>query len=160
MLRTLTSICAAAAFAIGLSLASMPHATAAADNGVVMVKSRYAMSETIDRIKTDIAAKGITFFSEIDQRKLAADAGITLRPSTLLVFGNPGLGSYFITADAAAGIDWPVRLLISQDDSGQVWAIYTDFAYIAKRHGITSRPGQFAMASAVISSITSSVSGK
>jgi uncharacterized protein (DUF302 family) len=57
------------------------------------------------RIKKDIADEGIRFFSEIDQAKLAADAGIKLRPSTLLVFGNPPLGTQFITANPNAGLD-------------------------------------------------------
>ena len=121
------------------------------------VKSAYDMPETIDRLKQDIAAKGIVFFGEVDQSKLAADAGITLGPSTLLMFGNPPLGTLFITADADAGLDWPVRLLVFQDGSGQVWVAYTDFAWIAKRHGITNRDKEFAMASEVIGSITSAV---
>ena len=57
------------------------------------------MAEAIARIKADIAGKGIKFFMEIDQSKLAADAGIKLRPSTLLVFGNPPLGTQFITSN-------------------------------------------------------------
>ena len=97
------------------------------------------------------------FFDEIDQSKLAADAGIQLAPSTLLIFGNPPLGTLFITADPDAGLDWPVRLLVYQDDKGQVWLAYTDFAWIAKRHGITNRDKEFKMASEVIGSITSSV---
>lgn len=132
-------------------------AVEAADDGIVRVKSAYDMPETIDRLKQDIAAKGIVFFGEVDQSKLAADAGITLGPSTLLMFGNPPLGTLFITADADAGLDWPVRLLVFQDGSGRVWVAYTDFAWIAKRHGITNRDKEFAMASEVIGSITSAV---
>jgi hypothetical protein len=63
----------------------------AAEDGIVKFKSAYPMPETIARMKKDIADKGIKFFDEIDQSKLAADAGITLLPSTLLVFGNPPL---------------------------------------------------------------------
>jgi len=62
-------------------------------DGIVRIRSAVAMPEAIARIKKDIAAKGIKFFDEIDQAKLAADAGIKLRPSTLLVFGNPPLGT-------------------------------------------------------------------
>jgi uncharacterized protein (DUF302 family) len=97
------------------------------------------------------------FLGEIDQSKLAAEAGIALRPSTLLIFGNPPLGTLFITAKPEAGLDWPVRLLVSQDDSGQVWAIYTDFAWIAQRHEIANRQAEFAKAAEVIASITGSV---
>ena len=109
------------------------------------------------RVVFDIAKKGIMFFSAIDQQALAAKAGIELPPSTLLSFGNPALGSQFITAKGEAGLDWPVRLLVQQDDRGNVWAIYTDFGYIAKRHGITNRDAQFTMASGVVQSITSTV---
>jgi uncharacterized protein (DUF302 family) len=115
------------------------------------------MPETIDRLKRDIEAKGIRFFGEVDQSKLAADAGIELAPSTLLMFGNPPLGTLFITADPDAGLDWPVRLLVFQDGKGQVWVAYTDFAWIAKRHGITNRDKEFNTASEVIGSITSAV---
>jgi uncharacterized protein (DUF302 family) len=76
-----------------------------------------------------------------------------------LVFGNPPLGTQFITANPNAGLDWPVRLLVFQDDSGTVWTVYTDFAWIAVRHSIVDRNEQFKMASMVIASITSSVSG-
>ena len=126
-------------------------------DGIVRVKSAYPMSETIARIKKDIAEKGIRFFSEIDQSKLAADAGIKLRPSILLVFGNPPLGTQFITSNPNAGLDWPVRLLITQEEDGSVWTVYTDFGWIAKRHRITDREAQFKMATEVIGSITSSV---
>ena len=123
-------------------------------------QSAYDFQETITRLKADIAAKGIKFFSEIDQSKLAADAGIKLNPSTLLVFGNPPLGTQFMTSNPNSGLDWPVRLLVIQDNGGAVWAVYTDFAWIATRHGITDRDDQFKMASMVIASITSSVKPK
>ena len=129
-------------------------------DGIVKVKSVYSVDETISRIKQDIAGKGIMFFSIVDQSKLAADAGIKLRPSTLLTFGNPPLGTQFITSSPNSGLDWPVRLLVLQDEKGDVWAVYTDFQWIARRHGITDREAQFKMASNVIASITSSVAAK
>ena len=139
------------------ALAISPEALPKSTDGIMRVKSIYPFVETIERLKKDIAAKGIKFFSEIDQARLAADAGIKLNPSTLLVFGNPPLGTQFITANPNAGLDWPVRLLVTQDDSGAIWTVYTDFAWIAARHGIVNRAEQFKMASMVIDSITSSV---
>lgn len=130
------------------------------DNGVVRVKSAYNVDETITRLKADIAAKGIRFFAEIDQSQLAAGAGIALHRSTLLEFGNPPLGTQFITARAEAGLDWPVRLLVTEDARGDVWAVYTDFNWIAQRHGITNRGEQFKTASGVIASITGAVTEK
>ena len=98
-------------------------ARADSDDGIVRVKSAVSMPEAISRIKADISTKGIKFFLEVDQSKLAADAGIKLRPSTLLIFGNPPLGTQFITANPNAGLDWPVRLLLTQDENGDVWAV-------------------------------------
>jgi len=127
------------------------------NDGLIRVRSAYSMVETITRLEKDIADKKLMFFGLIDQSKLAADAGITLRPSSLLVFGNPALGSQFITSNPAAGIDWPVRLLVFEDARGQVWAVYNDFNYIGQRHGIADREAQFKMASEVIGSITATV---
>ena len=135
-------------------------ARADSDDGIVRVKSSIPMSEAIIRIKADIAVKGIRFFNEIDQSKLAADAGIKLRPSILLIFGNPPLGTQFITSNPNAGLDWPVRLLLTQDDYGDVWAVWTDFAWIARRHNIRDREPQFNMATMVVKSITSTITSK
>ena len=159
MTRRIATLCASLAFAALLALTAT-QASADSDDGIVRVKSAVPMQEAIVRVKADIAAKGIKFFSEIDQSKLAADAGIKLRPSTLLVFGNPALGAQFITSNPQAGLDWPVRLLVQEDEKGQVWATYTDFAWIAQRHHITDRDAAFKMASNVIASITSSVAAK
>ncbi len=88
-----------------------PMALAVEGDGVIKEKSAYSMRETIARVKKDVAAKGIRFFDQIDQSKLASGAKIELNPSTLLIFGNPPLGIQFLTANPAAGLDWPVRLL-------------------------------------------------
>ena len=130
------------------------------DDGLVRVRSAYPVDETVARMRQDIAAKGITFFQEVDQSKLAAGAGIALRPSTLLVFGNPPLGAQFLTSNPYSGLDWPVRLLVLQDADGSVWVAWTDFAWIARRHHIADRQQQFAMATSVVESITSTVRTK
>ena len=156
MMNRLANACAALLAAL-LMLSVAPVARADSDDGIVRVKSAVPMAEAIARIKTDIAAKGIKFFMEIDQSRLAADAGIKLRPSTLLVFGNPPLGTQFITSNPNAGLDWPVRLLLTQDDNGDVWAAWTDFGWIARRHNIKDRAAQFEMATKVVGSITSTI---
>jgi len=78
----------------------------------------------------------------------------------LLIFGNPPLGTQFITANANAGLDWPVRLLVYESEKDEVWTAYTDFDWIARRNAIENRRDQFKMASSVIASITSSVRAK
>lgn len=149
-----------AAIAVAFVISSTVVTYANDRDGIVRVKSAYTMGETVTRIKQNIADKGIRFFSEMDQSQLAADAGIKLRPSTLLVFGNPPLGTQFITSNPNAGLDWPVRLLVTQEDDGSVWTVYTDFGWIARRHGIRDREAQFKMASQVITAITSSVAAQ
>ena len=105
---------------------SAPPLALAGDDGIVKVKSAYPLAATIERLKSDIAGKGIKFFDEIDQSKLAADAGIKLRPSVLLVFGNrwarsssrrtprPGsigrCGSWYSRTNPAK-CGWPTRTL-------------------------------------------------
>jgi uncharacterized protein (DUF302 family) len=130
------------------------------EDGIVKVKSAFAFDETVKRLKDDIEKKGIKFFLAVDQSQLGATAGISLKPSTLLIFGNPPLGIQFLLSNPDVGLDWPVRLLVREDEGGSVWAVYTDFRWIAKRHGITNREPQFKMASSVISSITASIASK
>ena len=155
--KLLQSFAAAAFLAAGASSLSPSQA---GSEGVTTARSAYPMSDTITRLKQDIAAKGIMFFSEVDQAELAAEAGIELRPSTLLIFGNPPLGTQFMTSNPVSGLDWPVRLLVFEDAAGDVWMAYTDFAWIADRHGITDRGSQFTMASEVIASIVSSAQAR
>jgi uncharacterized protein (DUF302 family) len=157
--RSAVKAIAASFLALGVG-ASLARSASPEGDGVVSVKSAYGFDETIERLKADIADKKIMLFDLIDQAKLALGAGIELRPSTLLVFGNPPLGVQFLTSNPAAGLDWPVRLLVTEDAHGQVSAMYTDFAWIARRHGIENRAAAFKMASDVIASIATSVASK
>ena len=133
------------------------HADTSSD-GVVTVKSAYSVAQTVARIKKDVTKKGLMFFGVIDQAKLGNAAGNHVLPSRLVMFGNPALGTTFITANQKAGLDWPVRVLVYQAEDGSVYASYTDFDWIAKRHGITNRDKEFKMATEVIQSVTGSVS--
>ena len=120
------------------------------------MQSQYRFDDSVARIKADIAAKGIRFIDEIDQSALAQGAAIPLRPSKLLIFGNPPLGVQFLTANPLAGLDWPVRMLVSQDVDGTVWVAWTDFGYIADRYAIKDRDAALKMASEVSASIAAS----
>ncbi len=146
-----------AALALAFACLGAAHAQSVGPDGIVRVRSAYSIDETIARIRGDISAKGILFFQAVDQSQLAAKAGIALRPATLLEFGNPPLGAQFLTSKPNAGLDWPVRLLVLQDESGAVWTVWTDFAWIAKRHGITDRQAQIQTATGVMESITATV---
>ncbi len=133
-----------------------PEATTEAQ-GVKIVHSAYGVDETVARLKADIAAKGIRFFADIDQGQLGAGANIAIRPSRLILFGNPPLGVQFLSANRFAGLDWPVRMLVLQEADGSVTVAWTDFAYIGHRYALKDRDAQLKMASEVAASIASSV---
>ena len=135
--------------------AAIPIATAPAQ-GVIKQRSDYAFDETVARLKADIAAKGIRSFDEIDHAKLGASANLPIGRSTLLLFGNPPLGVQFLQSNPLAGLDWPVRMLVTQDDDGTVWISWTDFRFVAERYQLSDRDAQIAMASEVAASIASS----
>lgn len=138
------------------ALQAVAYVTAQAPaEGIVRTKSDYPFDETVERIKTDVAAKGIRFFDEIDQTALGESAGIKLSRSTLVLFGNPPLGIQFLTSNPYAGLDWPVRMLVTQDADGAVWIAWTDFKFIASRYRIENRDAQLKMASEVAASIAS-----
>jgi uncharacterized protein (DUF302 family) len=163
--RITSGIAAAGVVLAGLALTGAPDPaaaeqtfTTAAADGVVRTQSAYPFEETVARLKADIGTRSIKFFAEIDQAKLAADASIGLKPSTLLLFGNPPLGVRFLTANPYAGLDWPVRMLVVEDPEGKVWVAYAAFAEIARRYAITDRDAEFAKAAEVAASIAASVS--
>lgn len=134
------------------TMAATATPVAAAD-GVVQLRSASGFDQTVAQLKADIAAKGIRFFDAIDQSGLGEAAGLKIRRSTLVLFGNPPLGVQFLQSNPYAGLDWPVRMLVLEDTSGQVWVAWTDFWFIARRYRITDRAAQFRMASEVAASI-------
>src|ERR1700757_796101 len=159
MFARLFQLCSVVLFACALTT-SPPVIALAGTDGIVRVKSAYPMGETIERLKKDIAEKGIKFFDEIDQSKLAADAGIKLQPSVLLIFGNPPLGTQFITANPNAGLDWPARLLVFENDKGRGRAPSTRLQMNAAPPRNEKPKGPFKAASASIAAHTSSVRAK
>jgi uncharacterized protein (DUF302 family) len=134
--------------------AAVASATAPAE-GVIRQRSDYAFDETVARLKADIAAKGIRSFDAIDHAQLGAGANLPINRSTLLLFGNPPLGVQFLQSNPLAGLDWPVRMLVTQDADGSVWVSWTDFRFVAGRYQIADRDAQIAMAGEVAASIAS-----
>lgn len=147
------------AVAAGLSFVAVPaHAVdaptrAATATEVLTLRSMNDFDTTVAKLTTDVAAKGIRHFATIDQADLARGASLPLHRSTLILFGNPPLGVQFLQANPLAGLDWPVRMLVTEDAAGRVNVSWTDFSAIAKRYAIADRDAQFKMASAVATSI-------
>jgi len=108
-------------------------------NGLVIKKSAFSVKVTLDRLENVLKKKGITIVTRWSHDAGAKKAGIDLRPTELLIFGNPKLGSHMFTSNQTAGIDLPMKALVWQDEKGQVWLAYNDPQYIADRHGIKDR---------------------
>ena len=108
---------------------------AAAADGVIAVKSPYDAKETMNRFEDIAKQRGLTVFARIDHAAGAAKVGKTLRPTEVIVFGNPQGGTPLMECAQTAGIDLPLKALAWQDASGQVWLGYNDPQFLAARHG-------------------------
>ncbi len=113
--------------------------TMADANGLISKKSAHSVSVTLDRLQDLLTKKGITIVTRWQHDAGAKKVGIPLRPTELLIFGNPKLGSHFFTSQQTAGIDLPMKALAWEDETGQVWLSYNDPQYIVERHGIENR---------------------
>jgi uncharacterized protein (DUF302 family) len=103
-------------------------------DGLVRVKSHYAPKETIDRLEKLLKEKGMTMFARVDHAAGASKVGKTLRPTELLIFGNPQGGTPLMECAQSAGIDLPMKAMAWEDAKGQTWLGYNDPAWIARRH--------------------------
>ena len=106
------------------------------DDGLVTLKSSHDFAATLERLTAALEAKGVRVFARIDHAAGATSAGLELRPTTLVVFGNPVAGTPLMQAAQTAGIDLPLKALVWQDGQGAVHLTYNDPAWIAARHGL------------------------
>jgi len=119
----------------GVLLAGAAHGQAlGAADGLVSIKSPYPARETMTRLEALVKERGLTVFARIDHAAGAARIGKTLRPTELLIFGNPQGGTPFLECAQTVGIDLPLKALVWEDASAQVWLSYNDVAYLARRH--------------------------
>ena len=106
-------------------------------HGLINTESRYSVHETIDRLEGLLKSKGIKIFARLDQAAEAQAVGLSLRPTELLIFGNPRGGTPLMLDKQSAGIDLPVKALAWEDAGGKVWLTYNDAAWIAERHALS-----------------------
>ena len=118
------------------------------DDGLVSVQSHVSARETLDRLLTALAARQLTVFARVDHAAGAASVGLPLRPTEVVVFGNPKGGTALMPDRQAAGIDLPLKALVWEDADDKAWLTYNDPAWIAQRHGLgaASAPAVKAMA--------------
>ena len=122
-----------------LSMSSMGYTADGSDNGLITKPSVYSVAETLNRFADIIKKKGITVFARINHAQGAQKVGLTLRPTEVLIFGNPKLGTPLMLSQQKVAIDLPLKAIAWQDESGKVWLSYNSPAYIAKRHAITDK---------------------
>jgi uncharacterized protein (DUF302 family) len=109
-------------------------------DGLITISSRHSVKETIDRLATALAAKGIAVFARIDHGAGAASVALALRPTELLIFGSPKGGTPLMQARQSIGIDLPLKMLAWQDESGKVRLSYNDIGWLARPTGSAPKP--------------------
>ena len=109
------------------------------NNGLITLSSGYSVRETIDRLAARVTSLGLTIFARVDHAAGAAQVSMPLRPTELLIFGNPKGGTPLMQDQQTAGIDLPVKALAWEDANGKVWLTYNDAAWIAERHGLGAK---------------------
>src|SRR5437870_8628035 len=107
-----------------------------ADNGLVHVPSKYTVPETLQRLESVVTSHGLTVFARIDFSGDAAKVGLQMRPTQLLIFGNPKAGTPLMIASPSIAIDLPLKALAWQDATGRVWLSYSTPEYLKERHGL------------------------
>ena len=124
----------------GLLVIALIAPPASAAGGLIKVESQHSPEITMDRLEARVLEKKMKVFARIDHAAGAASIGEDLRPTELLVFGNPKGGTPFMKCAQTVGIDLPLKALVWQDEEGKVWLGYNDPAYLAERHGSEACP--------------------
>lgn len=141
------------------SLLLMPIARAA-DNGLITMKSPHSVDVTLDRFEKAVKSKGMTVFTRIDHTAGANKVDLELRPTKVLIFGNPKIGTLLMQSNQTAAIDLPLKLLAWEDESGQVWIAYNDPGYLVQRHNISDRDAVVAKMRKALGNFTAMATGE
>jgi uncharacterized protein (DUF302 family) len=105
-------------------------------NGLLRIASRYPVDETVKRLEAVLGEKGVRLFALIDHSGEAEKIGTKMRPTKLLIFGNPKGGTPLMVAAPSLAIDLPLKALVAQDEGGKVWISYNSPEYLRQRHGV------------------------
>ena len=110
--------------------------TAAANNGIVSRASKHSVEQTVEALTNILKAKGVALFAVIDHSGEAEKVGLKMRPTKLLIFGNPKAGTPLMLASPSSAIDLPLKILVREDAQGKVWLSYNSPEYLKERHGL------------------------
>ena len=106
------------------------------ENGLLQVASPYTVDETVNRLESILAERGVRMFALIDHSGEAAKIGMKMRPTKLVIFGSPKGGTPVMVAAPTLAIDLPLKALVWEDEGGKVWVSYNSPEYLQQRHGI------------------------
>ena len=106
------------------------------DNGIISTSSSHSVDETVERLKAILQAKNVTLFAVVDHSGEAEKVGMKMRPTKLLIFGSPRAGTPIMIAAPSVALDLPLKILVWEDEQGNVWSSYNSAAYLQERHGI------------------------
>ena len=119
-----------------LALGGASSLACANNDGLVTVASPFPVAVTMQRLVNAVLARGLNVANLVDHATGAATAGLVLRPTMVLIFGNPKAGTPLMQCSQTIGIDLPLKALVWQDEAGSVWLSYNDMKELAKRHDI------------------------
>jgi uncharacterized protein (DUF302 family) len=105
-------------------------------NGLVLVASKYPVDETLKRLESVLAERGIRVFTVVDHSGEAEKVGMKMRPTKLVIFGTPKGGTPLMVAAPTLAIDLPLKALVAEDEGGKVWVTYNSPEYLQQRHGV------------------------
>ena len=108
----------------------------ASDNGIISIASRHSVDETVTKLENILQAKGVKLFALVDHSGEAEKAGLQMRPTKLLIFGNPKAGTPLMIAAPTIAIDLPMKLLVWEDAEAKVWISLNSPEYLQSRHGL------------------------
>ena len=121
-----------------------------AGNGLLQVASPHTVTETLQRLESILAQRGVQVFAVIDHSGEAEKVGMKMRPTKLVIFGNPKGGTPLMVAAPTLAIDLPLKALVSEDEKGKVWVTYNSPEYLQQRHGV---PGELIKNIAVVGAL-------
>ncbi len=119
--------------------------------GLLSIRSRFGPNETMDRLEAAIRAQGMKVFARIDHAAGASEAGLELRPTEVIIFGNARGGTPLMQSAQTIGIDLPLKALVWEDASGTTWLSYNEPSWIAQRHGVANAEPVVSKMSAALS---------
>jgi uncharacterized protein (DUF302 family) len=122
--------------------------------GLLSIRSKFGPKETMDRLEAAIHAQGMKVFARIDHAAGASEAGLELRPTEVIIFGNARGGTPLMQSAQTIGIDLPLKALVWEDASGTTWLSYNEPDWIAQRHGVANAEPVVSKMSAALSAMS------